>query len=247
MTNAQVAAIVLAAGKGTRMNSDTPKVLHEIGGKPMIQYTLDKLSQLNLDQVVIVVGYEANQVQETLGPSYTYALQQNPVSGTADAVKAGLSKVSPESKIIMVLGGDDSAFYKKETLEKFLASHLGGGRTISVITTDEPQTEKLGRIIRDPGGNFDKTLETWEYEKSGLHTDEVNCGAYLFNADWLRENIEKIDNNNDKQEYRITEALNMAHEQGEKVGLFKLEDPKEWIGVNTPEDLEKANQLINKK
>lgn len=242
-----ISAIVLAAGKGTRMNSVKPKVLHEIGGRQMIEYILEKLVQLNLKQIIIVVGYGAEEVKNSLGSRWTYALQENPSGGTADAVKAGLTKIDPDSDTILVLGGDDSAFYKIKTLKDFLAFHPKGGGIISAITTSRSQVERLGRVIRDESSKFKLTMEVWEYEKSSQISDEVLCGAYLFQADWLKKNIEKIDNNNDKKEYRITEALNIAHSQGLKVGLFKLKNPNEWFGINTPEDLEKANRLMEDK
>jgi len=238
-----ISAIVLAAGKGTRMGSSKPKVLHEIDGKPMIEYTLDKLDQLKLE-VIVVVGYEAEQVKSVLGLDRIYAVQENPAGGTGDAVKTGLSMINPDSDTILVLNGDDSAFYKLKTLKNFLDFHLKGGNLVSAISTNRPQTERLGRVIRDKDGNFKLTMETWEYEKSGLSSDEVLCGVYVFQAQWLNNNIDKIDNNNDKKEYRITETLNIAHNEGTELGLFKLKDPNEWIGINTPEDLEKANRLM---
>jgi bifunctional UDP-N-acetylglucosamine pyrophosphorylase / glucosamine-1-phosphate N-acetyltransferase len=246
MNNSQIAVIVLAAGKGTRMKSEIPKVLHEIGGKPMIQHTLDTLSKMNFGQIIVVVGYGAAQVKDALGPSFIDTLQENFTGGTGDAVKTGLTKLDPKSEVVLILGGDDSAFYKKETLEEFLEFHFENKNTISVITIDKSDSERFGRMIRNSNGEFEKTMEAWEYEKSGLHIEEVNCGAYVFDSNWLKENIGNLDNNNDKQEYRITELLNLAHDQGEKVGLFKLKDPNEWIGVNTPEDLAKANELVGK-
>ena len=239
-----ISAIVLAAGKGTRMNSDKPKVLHEIRGKPMIEYTLDTLNKLNLAEIILVVGYSADEVKACTGPKCLFAIQKNPQGGTGDAVKAGLTKVSPESEIILAIYGDDSAFYKLETLKDFLASHTSSGNVVSVITSDQPQIERVGRIIRDEDDKFKLTMEVWEYEKSGLYSGEVNCCVYLFDKKWLLGHINKIKNDNDKGEYRITDVLNIAHSEDTKVGLFKLEDPNEWVGINTREDLERANKLM---
>ena len=244
-----ISAIVLAAGKGTRMNSDRPKVLHEIGGKPMIEYTLKTLNQLGVSEIILVVGYGADEVKTCIDHKCQFAFQENPQGGTGDAVKTGLSKVSENTDIVMILHGDGSAFYKVDTLRQFIAFHLGGGtgttpREISIVTTNKPQSENVGRIIRDSSGNFEKTMEVWEYEKSGLNSDEVNCGVYLFDKIWLDSHINKIENNNDKNEYRLTEILNIAHDEGTPVGLFELKDPNEWVGINTPKDLERANKLM---
>ena len=239
-----ISAIVLAAGKGTRMNSDRPKVLHEIGGKPMIEYTIETLNQLGVNEIIVVVGYGADAVKTCIGPKCHFAIQENSQGGTGDAVKSGLQKVSTETGTVMILHGDDSAFYKVSTLKKFLASHMESGNVVSVITSDQPQTERVGRIIRDENGKFKLTMEVWEYEKSGLKSDTVNCGVYLFDKKWLENHINKIENNNDKGEYRLTEILNIAHDEGTRVGLFELKDPNEWVGINTPEDLERANKLM---
>ena len=239
-----ISAIVLAAGKGTRMgDSNKPKVLLEIGRRPMIEYTIDKLNSLRVSEIILVVGHGAEDVKTCIGPLCRYAYQENP-EGTGDAVKVGLQEVSSNSDTVMVLYGDDSAFYKVETLKKFMASHIESGDVVSIITADKPQTDRVGRIIRDENGQFKLTLEVWEYKKSGLKTDEVNCGVYLFDKKWLKNHIDQLDNNNDKKEYRITELLNLAHAEGTKIGLFKLEDPGEWVGVNTPEELERANKLM---
>lgn len=238
-----ISAIVLAAGKGTRMGSQKPKVLHEIAGRPMIEYTLEKLNQLGVSEIILVVGYGAEDVKSCIGPRCHFAHQEIP-QGTGDAVKVGLQKVSKNSDTVMVLYGDDSAFYRVSTLQGFLASHLSGGNLISIITADKPESERIGRIIRDENGEFKITMEVWEYEKSGLKSDEVNCGVYLFDKNWLKNHIDKLDNNNDKKEYRITEVLNIAHDEGTKIGIFKLKDPGEWVGINTPEDLERANELM---
>lgn len=245
MTN--ISALVLAAGKGTRMNSQKPKVLLEIGGRPMIDYTLEKLNQLGVSEIILVVGHGAEDVKSCIGPRCHYAHQENPQGGTGDAVKAGLNAVDKSSDTVMILYGDDSAFYKVATLKDFIEFHIRCGHPISIITTDTPQAERVGRIIRDESGNFKITMEVWEYEKSGLKSDEVNCGVYLFDKNWLKNHIDQLDNNNDKAEYRITELLNLAHAEGTKIGMFKLKDPGEWVGVNTPEDLERANRLMEEK
>ena len=246
METKNISAIVLAAGKGTRMGSDKPKVLHEIGGRPMIEYTIDKLNQLGVSEIILVVGHDAEDVKTCIGPKCHYAHQKNP-EGTGDAVKVGLQEVNDVSDTVMILYGDDSAFYKVNTLKKFLASHMESGNVVSIITADKPQTERVGRIIRDKNGEFKITMEVWEYEAAGLNSDEVNCGVYLFDKKWLTDHLNRLDNNNDKKECRITEILNLAHSEGTKIGLFKLEDPSEWVGVNTPEELERANQLMEDK
>lgn len=253
-------AIVLAGGKGERMKSDTPKVLHQINGKPMIFYTLEKLIKLGIKNIIVVVGYKAGVVkksiksfvpeifQKTLGACSDHLggvhlkfAKQKELFGTADALKAALEKLNPETVSILVLNGDDSAFYSIETLRDFIESQPRG--RISVITAIKPDAE-IGRIIRDQDGNFEKILEFSEYQESSSSSDEINCGTYLFELSWLKKNLNKVQKNPQKGEYYLTEALNIAKNMGEQINLFQLKDPDEWMGINTQEDLERANLLL---
>lgn len=238
-------AIVLAGGRGERMGSGTPKVLHEINGKPMIFYTLEKLFALGIKNIIVVVGYKAEEVKKAIelafhlgGGKLKFAHQANPL-GTADALRVSLSQADPSIQTILVLNGDDSAFYSLKTLTDFLASHLSSGNVISTITTVKKAID-IGRIIRNMDGNFEKVLEFNEYQKSGLNSDEVNCGAYVFDKKWLEENIIKVKKNPQKGEYYLTDLLNIAKNMGKKINLFKLKNSDEWQGINTQEDLKKA-------
>lgn len=250
MVNNFLEAIVLAGGKGERMKSETPKVLHEITGRPMVFYTLEKLIKLGVKNIIVVVGYKAVEVKKAIelafhlgGVKLKFAHQANPI-GTADAVKAALLYLNPKTEKVLITNGDDSAFYSLKTLLDFLASHTRCvGIKISAITTIKQDVGEIGRIIRDKNGDFEKALEFNEYQKSGLNSDEINCGAYIFDKEWLEKNISKVQKNPQKGEYYLTELLNIARIYGEKINLFKLKNPDEWLGINTPEDLEKAHAL----
>jgi bifunctional UDP-N-acetylglucosamine pyrophosphorylase / glucosamine-1-phosphate N-acetyltransferase len=244
----QIAAIVLAGGRGKRMQSaEKHKTLHEIGNQPMIFYTLNTLNKINLAQTIVVVGHQAEQVKRTISDKFNveFAHQEIPL-GTADALRAGLTKVNRETQTLIVLNGDDSAFYSQKTLENFINSHQQTEAVLSALTLKVDESINLGRIIRDSQGNFDQILELNEYLQSGLKGDEINCGCYVMNVEWLLKTLPKI-KKSQTGEYYITDLLNLAKKQQEKINLVNLKNKEEWVGVNTPEELKKANVLFQEK
>jgi bifunctional UDP-N-acetylglucosamine pyrophosphorylase / glucosamine-1-phosphate N-acetyltransferase len=242
-----IQAIVLAGGRGKRMNSDKPKVVLPLGGKPMLYYTIRNLKRAGFEDIIIVVGFKADEVKKTLEPlgDFTFAKQAQPL-GTADALKTGMKKLDKVTETILVVNGDDSAFYKKETLKAFVDSHIKHDAAISMLTTQVPEGAHLGRVVRDKDNEFDLILEHPEYVSSGLSSTEVNCGAYVFNVRWVKQNISLVEPSELSGEYYIISLLNIAKSEGSRVNLFQLSNPDEWQGVNTPEDLEKANKLLEK-
>ncbi len=239
-----VAAVILAGGKGTRMQSDLPKVLHQIAGRPMILRTLDNFGKLAMSQIVIVVGHKAEEVQAVIQSEFdcSFAVQAQPL-GTANAVETALPSLDPHIKTILVVNGDDSAFYSIETIQQFLKSHLNYQAKVSILTTIVGDENKLGRVIRDEKGQFDQILEASEYATSGLHSREINCGAYVFDVEWLKANITEGPVS-PKGEYYITELMNIAKKRQDTLNIFQLADPTQWHGINTQEELAAAQQKI---
>ncbi len=253
MTMNNIEAVVFAAGQGSRMESEVPKVLHPINGTPMILLTLKKLQDLGIINIVVVVGYKAEEVKKIIsegvklihpeGGKLKFAYQEKQI-GTANSLETALPYLEPETENILVLNGDDSAFYSLETLTQFIKSHIGGA--ISMITVSKPEASNVGRVIRGANGSFENILEINEYLESGLTSDEVNCGAYIFDKDWVEGNINKVPKS-PKGEFYITELLNIAKNEGVSINLYKLKDQNEWHGINTKEDWEKANSLMSSR
>jgi bifunctional UDP-N-acetylglucosamine pyrophosphorylase/glucosamine-1-phosphate N-acetyltransferase len=242
--NSQIAAVVLAGGKGTRMQATLPKVLHTIADQPMIYYTLDSLKALRMEDVHVVVGHQAEEVKQKIKDKFNcnFSYQPKPL-GTANAVKHGIQNISPKIKDVLVLNGDDSAFYKISTLEKFISSHLKSGCPVSMMTLVINRDRKLGRVIRDKNNNFQEIIEATLDEVKSF---EINCGLYLFNLNWLCKNMPKI-KLNDKGEYFLTDIFNIAKEERNCVNLFLLKNKSEWVGVNTPDELLLADKKMQKK
>lgn len=243
-----IAAIIMAGGKGTRMQSEKPKVLHQIGGEPMVFHTLRNLHQIGIEDVFVVIGYKSDQVKSQIEPHFSVKFaHQIEQLGTGDAVQTALAKMQKDYQTVLILGGDDSAFYTASTLIEFINSHQDSQAVVSAMTLIDPAKERMGKVFRDESGNFDQLLEYSDYSQLNLTSNEINCGVYLFDHKWLSENIGQIEKNPVKGEYYITELLNMAKKQGQKVNIYLLQNKDEWFGVNTPEELEQANQLFKKK
>jgi len=242
------AAIVLAAGKGTRLAagapSPRPKVLYEIAGRPLIAYTLDLLKSLGLREIVIVVGHKALEVKNVVGKGCKFAVQRKRL-GTGHATAVGFSKVSSKPRTVLVINGDDSAFYKPETIQKVLNKHVGKGNTITFVTLEVENPSGLGRTIRD-GERVVGIVEEKDASEKQKKIKEINDGVYCFRRGWLENNLPKI-KKSPVGEYHLVDLIGLAISQGERVGVFKLGDPSEWRGVNTPQELELADSLMRKR
>lgn len=236
-----VAVVVIAAGKGTRMESDLPKVLHTVAGKPIVHHTLEKLNQLKLGQVLVVVGYMEDQVKKTLGPTHNY-ISQTEQLGTGHAVLQSLPFLPSEITTVLVLNGDDSAFYKVETIESILNRHHHNKAKMTILTTIQEGSEVAGRVIRDKEGKVigikPKSQMTEEDYKNN---HEVVCGFYVFDRGWLCEHLPKVEPDK-KGEYNITGLINSAIKQASLQAL-KLANNQEWRSINTQKELREARNL----
>ncbi|OGY21657.1 MAG: hypothetical protein A2126_01920 [Candidatus Woykebacteria bacterium GWB1_45_5] len=242
------AAIVLAAGKGTRLAGGTPspkpKVLYELAGRPMIAYTLSLLKKVGAEEIVVVVGYKAAEVKKVAGEGYKFATQSKQL-GTGHAVSVGLSQVTSSAGNILVVNGDDSAFYNPETIQKVLNKHVGKGGVVTFVSLDVEDPTGLGRVIREEErviGIIEEKIASSEQKK----IKEVNDGVYVFRRSWLGENLPKI-KKSPVGEYYLVDLVSLAVLQGEEVGVFKLLNTDEWRGVNTKEELIAADRLMRER
>jgi len=240
----KLAAVVLAGGRGTRMQSDLPKVLHALNDKPIIFYTLETLQKLDLEKIYIVVPEGSGQVKSEISETFknvSFVDQVQPI-GTANAVQTAINALDYDIDTILVLNGDDSAFYKSSTLNSFMKSHLDSQCLISIGIIKNSGQEKLGMVLRDNQGNFLQILEHNQYIQQNIKSDENNCGLYIFNVSFLKENLDKVPLS-DRGEYYLTELFNIAASQNIPVNLYEI-NKDEWISINTPEDLKKANDRL---
>ncbi|MFA5270710.1 MAG: NTP transferase domain-containing protein [Candidatus Omnitrophota bacterium] len=248
--NSNFTAIVLAAGKGVRMKSELPKVLHTLSGKPLIGYCLEQLKSIkNIKQIIVVTGYGAQSVETYVKNNFKGVefARQKKLLGTADAVKCARAEVKYENVLILCA---DAPLITAETLSSFMASYESEKLTASIITAYIDKKNDLGRIIRDTYGAIKSICEVSDLRKHinlKISLKEVNSGIYAFNRRTLFENLKYIKRNEIKGEYYFTDTIEILYNNGIKIGSYVLSDSDEILGINSPRELSLAERIINKR
>lgn len=238
-----VAAIILAAGKGKRMNSqEVNKVMLPLSGRPMISYAIDRLKKLNISPIIIVVGFAKNSVMDLLKNEVIYAIQRKQL-GTGHAVKCALKKLSPNVKHVLVLQGDDSAFYKEETLEELLQRHILSESDLTFLTIELDNPAGLGRVIRDENDRIMAIIEEKDASLEQKRIKEINPACYVFKVEFLREFLKKISKSKVTGEYYLPSLIDIAIKNNKKIEAVKA-GKMLWRGINTKEELDEAEKLF---
>ena len=226
--------IILAAGKGTRMGSDLPKVLNLLGGKPLVQHLLDTVSDIKGSKVQLVVGHKPDLVKNSLDVNNKtdFVLQKKQL-GTAHAVKQTLKNLRSNS-IALVLYGD-GPLVKKQTLTKLIAS--AGKDNLSILTYKPTDPHGYGRIVRGKKGLVEKIVEQKDASPDERKITEVNSGILAIKTKHLKDLIKKISNKNAAKEYYLPDIVELANQAGIPVKATIVTDHKQVLGVNNPQEL----------
>lgn len=239
-----LAVVILAAGKGTRMNSHKAKVLHPICGKPMILFPVAAARELGAEKIVIVVGHQADEVKDTVGRSgILYALQREQL-GTGHAVLQAKEALSDFQGTVMILCGD-VPLLKPSTLKAFWDSHRQGGTILTILTVVPPDPGGYGRIVKDEQGGLRKIVEERDADKEEKRIEEINTGIYCVEASFLFEALGSIKSDNAQDEYYLTDIVAAAVEKNLPVGAYRLDDHREAMGINTPAQLKEAEGIMS--
>jgi bifunctional UDP-N-acetylglucosamine pyrophosphorylase / glucosamine-1-phosphate N-acetyltransferase len=239
MTTNSVAAIILAAGKGTRMRSQRAKVLHELGGEPMIARALRAVTALKPDPIVIVVGHEAREVEAALNSSNARFALQEPQRGTGDAARCALGQLPANFTGDVLITYGDMPAIKSSTLRAFLDEHRKRGAKLSFISIVLDDPAAYGRVIRDADGKIDKIVEFRDASPAERAVKEINTGFYLVDSNLLRSALAELKPANAQDEYYLTDivAIARARSGNEKVEAWVATDPAEFAGINSREEL----------
>ncbi|MEK7564309.1 MAG: NTP transferase domain-containing protein [Patescibacteria group bacterium] len=237
--------LILAAGKGKRMESDIPKVLTILKGRPMIRHVLESIHGITSSKPVAIVGHKAELVKQELGDAVVYAYQKEQL-GTGHAV-ASAKEHADDAEHVLILAGDQP-FISSQTIKNLIKTHTDRKAKVTFTTTIVENFEgwkkgfmNFGRILRD--GNT--ILGIKEYKDANTNEKsikEVNITTYIFNGPWLWENLSKLKNENAQNEYYLTDLIHLATEQNEIIATITI-DNKEAIGINTKEELEIVEQV----
>ena len=229
------AAIILAAGEGTRMRSNKPKVLHTLAGKTFLNRVMDSVSTLDPDTLAVVVHYQADRVTEA-ARSYNERVtivNQDDIPGTGRAVQCAMAQLAQQGELegSVLIAASDMPLLDSDTLSQLLAFHEQSGNGATVLTTVLDDPTGYGRIIRDSEGNVLRIVEQKDANSSELAVHEVNTSVYVFDAAVLSKAIADLKSDNAQGEFYLTDALETAKQDG-AVGAFAAPDPLSVEGVN---------------
>ncbi len=241
----ETTAIILAAGKGTRMSSDEPKVLHEICGRPMLAYVMDACRGAGAARLLVVVGYRAERVQQAFADrnhDVSWVIQE-PQLGTGHAVMVCKDRLSEAEGPVLVLAGD-GPLVRAEALGELLDTHTREGAACTLATSILPDPGRYGRVVRDDSGEVVGVVEYLDADEDQRRINEVNVSLYCFDAAALLDVLDRLSNDNAKGEYYLTDALAMLREDGRKLAAVPAARPEDVLSVNTDEELRRVESIM---
>ena len=234
-------AIVLAAGKGTRMKSDRSKVMHTIIDRPMLAYIIDALRAVSVERIVVIVGYQAESIKEAF-PDVEFALQQ-PQLGTGHAVMQA-TQLKDEDGDTLIINGDGPCI-QPETLEKLFQTNQDASLTLLTSVLDDGA--HYGRIVRDENSHVQAIVEAKDCTEEQKQICEINAGMYCFKNRDLFDNLDKLTTNNAQHEYYLTDLVKILANQGKVVKGLVVEDCDEVMGINDCVELHKAYEWMRNR
>ncbi len=237
-----IIAVVLAAGKGTRMKSNKSKLVHKIYGKELVRRVVETAQKASVHDVITVVGYLKEQVQSVLGESVKYAYQEE-MLGTGHAVLQAEKYLKDKKGKVIILNGD-VPILRPETLRNLIDKSIKNKEYATLLTALYDNPKGYGRIIRDEGGNIKKIVEEKDATEDQSKIKEINAGIYCFDIQELLLALKEIKPNNSQGEYYLTDVINIMNEKGLKTGAVIVEDNTEILGVNDRQQLEMLTRFL---
>jgi bifunctional UDP-N-acetylglucosamine pyrophosphorylase / glucosamine-1-phosphate N-acetyltransferase len=240
----KITAVILAAGQGTRMHSNTPKVLHLLAGQPLIRYSLQAAAGIGTETPVVVIGHGSEQVRLVVGDEARFVLQE-PQLGTGHAVRAAESLLAGKTDLVLVISAD-MPLMSGDTLRRMVSIQQASPGPITMLTLLSDDSHGFGRVIRAVDGSVREIVEEAQATLEQLAIRELNVGAYCFKASWLWDALKRIPLS-PKGEYYLTDTVGLAVADGLAVQAFALEDNGEALGINTRIHLAEAENLLRQR
>lgn len=236
-----IKAIILAAGKGTRMKSALPKVLHKILGKTIIERVLDSVINLeNIAETIVITGYKSDEVAESIKNLPITTILQEPQLGTGHAVVQAMPSLEDFEGTVLVACGD-TPLLTKETLQKFIEHHKASGAALSVMSAIFDDPTNYGRIIRDTDGKIDKIVEEKDATSEQKAVKEINAGVYCLDWKQIAPKFNELTSNNRQGEYYLTDIVAKGS------SVYTLKNNHEIFGINSQKNLAEAIKILNTK
>lgn len=240
-----VQAVVLAAGKGTRMKSDLPKVLHGLAGRTLLDHVLDTVRAAGISRTVVVVGHQAERVRESCAGDDLFFVIQQPQLGTGHAVQTAMPALLDGGATVVLSG--DVPLLRPRTLKSLLDALADGRTAAAVLTCVVDDAGAYGRIIRAEDGSLRAIVEARDAGPDELAIGEYNTGIYCYRTGDLAYALSRLDTDNDQGEYYLTDTIAHLVAAGRPVAAVVAEDPGEVVGINTADELEAAAGLLARR
>ena len=240
----KITTIILAAGQGTRMVSDLPKVLHPVNGKPLILYSVEAAEAVSTEKPVVVIGNGADKVRTAVGERAFFAVQEKRL-GTAHAVLSAESSFKHYDGLILVIAAD-MPLLTKETLKKLVDDQLATDAPMTMLTVRQQDSHGFGRVLRGKDGNVQAIIEEAHATPEQLLIDECNVGAYCFKSSWMWEVVKRI-KLSPKGEYYLTDLVGVAVLERKQVRTIQLADTDEALGINNRVHLAEAESIVRRR
>lgn len=237
-------AVVLAAGKGTRMKSELPKVMHEVLGRPMLAAPIDIALAAGAEEVAVVVGYKRELVEGWLSSTYDQRVSahvQEEMNGTADAVRSAQAAFKAYDGGVLILYGDVPNLPPAE-VQAVVDLHRTGTSPLTLLTAHDPTPNAYGKLVRTADERAERIVEHKDATEAQRALTEVNIGVYLVDAPFLNEGLSRMSNDNAQGEFYLTDLVHMAFERGAAANVRVADDIDALHGVNTKDELARAEE-----
>ena len=239
-----VAVIILAAGQGTRMKSDKAKVLHEIAGRPMILYVIDAARNIVGDNVIVVIGHQAqtvrNLISETAQVHFAYQEEQ---LGTGHAVQCAVPSLPDGCNEVVILCGD-VPLIRVATITELIEGHLSAARDLSLLAVEVENPYGYGRVLVDEKRQVIGIIEESDASADQKQIKLINAGIYCINKSFLLKALPRLRTNNAQSELYLTDIMGIGHSENKNIGVMIGTDPSEVIGVNTVQELNRVETIM---
>lgn len=245
MKKTEFCALILAAGKGTRMKSDMAKVLHVLEGNPLLYYSLEAARNSGAQKIIVIVGHQSDKVREIFPDSDLGFVEQIPQLGTGHAVMQAKEALCDYKGLTVILCGD-VPLLKPETIRSLISHHQDAQASVTVLTTEPPGPHAYGRIVKNNQGDILKIVEHRDATEMERKILEINTGIYCVDTPFLFAALAQIKNDNQQKEYYLTDIVEIARREHRKVHAFLTADYIEVMGINTLEELRKAGEYLQK-
>lgn len=239
----ELAAVILAAGLGTRMKSNKPKVLHHVAGKPMVEYAVSAVRSSGAASIALVIGYGGEQVRKAVGSAAIY-VEQRELLGTGHAVLQARNAFEADNVLVTYA---DMPLLRATTLQRLIQQHLGSIAVITLLTVVSRESMGFGRILRDVRGKVIGIVEETEATDEQLAIQELNCGIYCFSGQWMWDHLAQLKPSKKKGEYFLTDLIGLAVAENRSIEAITIEDVHEVIGINTRAQLALAERLMRER